>query len=248
VRASPTTVAVLAGAALIAGAVALRPASVPSTAPAFAAAKATDDPTALAEFLRFGGTATVTVRPDQAELGVTTTGEAASASAALAESSRRMRAVIERLRALGIAKDDLQSTGVWSSRAYEAPRHYQASNSLRVLVRDPDAAGRILTAATDAGAEQVSGPSFSVADQRAAYRDALRRAIQDARAKADAAAAEMGVRVTGVVSVADQGPVATPMYDMAARASAGGASPEVPIEQGKLDVNASVTVVFGYAR
>src|SRR4051794_5338878 len=195
-RPTLTAASVLAGAALIAGAVALRPGAVPSPTPAFAAGAVAAQPGQLSEYLRFGGTSSVTAKPDQAEVGVTTTGEADSAKAALAEASDRMERVIARLRELGVPKDDLQTSGVWSSRAYEAPRHYQASNSLRVILRDAGDAGRVLSAATDAGAEEVSGPSFSLRDQRAAYRDALRRAIQDARAKADAAAAEMGVHVT----------------------------------------------------
>ena len=76
-----------------------------------------------------------------------------------------------------------------------------------------DEAGKLLTAANAAGAGGVSGPSFSVDDTRAAYASALRQAIEDARAKAEAAAAQMGVKVGGVVSVDDQaGGLQPPMF------------------------------------
>ena len=83
-------------------------------------------------------------------------------------------------------------------------KKWRAELSLNVKVRKIDDAGKLLTAANEAGADGVGGPSFSVDDTRAAYASALRQAIEDARAKAEAAAAQMGVKVGGVVSVDDQ--------------------------------------------
>ena len=48
--------------------------------------------------------------------------------------------------------------------------------------RDPAKAGAALTIANDAGADEVSGPSFSLEDQHIAKGEAVRKAIQDARA------------------------------------------------------------------
>ena len=92
-------------------------------------------------------------------------------------------------------------------------KKWRAELSLNVKVRKIDDAGKLLTAANAAGADGVGGPSFSVDDTRAAYASALRQAIEDARAKAEAAAAQMGVKVGGVVSVDDQaGGVSQPMF------------------------------------
>ena len=61
----------------------------------------------------------------------------------------------------------------------------------------------MIAAATAAGADSVNGPSFSLAEQSAAYRDALRGALADARSKADAAAAAMGVKILGTSTIAE---------------------------------------------
>jgi uncharacterized protein YggE len=249
---SQPAIAVLAGAAIVAGVPLLRHAE--SGAPAQALAATAVPPTstsggadagALERYLRFEGDGSVTVKPDTAEVDVTTTGTAATSQDALAASSAAMEKVMARLAALGIARSDMQSSGVYTYHD-ETSGDYQASNSLAVTLHDPSQAGKVLAEASDAGADDVSGPSFSVADQDAAYRDALRKAMQDARAKADAAAAAMGVHVTGVVSVTDQTQPDQPVPFMAAAAGRAASTPNVPIATGTLDVSASVVVVFGY--
>jgi uncharacterized protein len=242
-----TAVAVLAAAAIIAGAIMLRPAGSNDSGTAFAASKVSNDPGALAQYLRFGGTASIKVKPDTAEVDVSTIGDGSTSKEAIGIASDRMTKVIAALKGMGIAEDDLQTSGAYSYQDYDDATRYHASQSLSVTVRDVAKAGVVLNTANDAGADQVSGPSFSISDQRAAYRQALKQAIQDARAKADAAAEQMGVRVTGVVSVSDQSDGGSPpvMY-AAASGRAKDASP-IPVQPGTLDVGADVVVVFSYA-
>jgi uncharacterized protein YggE len=242
-----TAIAVLAAAAIIAGAIVLRPAGSSDSGTAFAASKVSNDPGALAQYLRFGGQSSVNVKPDTAEVDVTTTGDATSSNEAIDQASKRMVQVIAALKGMGIAEDDLQSSGVYSYEDYDKSGTFHASQSLSVTVRDVAKAGAVLNTANDAGADQVSGPSFSISDQRTAYRQALKEAIQDARAKADAAAEQMGVKVTGVVSVSDQSdPGPSPLLYAAASRWAKD-STGVPVQPGTLDVGADVVVVFSYA-
>jgi uncharacterized protein YggE len=177
-----TAIAVLAAAAIIAGAIVLRPAGSSDSGTAFAASKVSNDPGALAQYLRFGGQSSVKVRPDTAEVDVTTTGDASSSKEAIGQASARMTQVIAALKGMGIAEDDLQTSSVYSYEDSDTKGTYHASQSLSVTVRDVSRAGAVLNTANDAGADQVSGPSFSISDQRAAYRQALKEAIQDARA------------------------------------------------------------------
>ena len=146
----------------------------------------------------------------------------------------------------GIAPDDLRTDQASTYQDYDSKK-WTAQQSLTITVRQIDRAGEILTAANAAGAENVSGPGFGVEDQSAAYRDAIGRAMADARAKADAAAAMMGVRVTGIVSVDETGGEQPMVY--AARAatedSAGGA---VPTELGTQDITSTLTVTFQYGQ
>lgn len=240
----------LAGAALIGAFLAVRPSVGPSPQPAVAAeVGAAADPGALAPFLRFSGTGTVTVKPDIASISASAQATADSSAKALEDASARMERVIAKMKELGIAEDDLRTDQASTYQDYESKR-WTAQQSLTITVREIDRAGEILTAANAAGAQNVNGPGFSVEDQSAAYREAIGRAMADARAKAEAAAAQMGVRVLGVVSVDETGGSQPPiMYDRAAAESAAGdGGGAVPIQQGTLDVVMSLVVVFQYGQ
>ena len=81
--------AVLGGAALIAGVLALKPSANTPGAPAPAqAAPAATDPGALVPYLRFSGYGSVTVEPDTAEIYVSTVATAATSAAALDAASQ----------------------------------------------------------------------------------------------------------------------------------------------------------------
>ena len=241
--------AVLGGAALIAGVLALKPSSnTPGAPPPAQAAPAANDPGALVPYLRFSGFGSVTVKPDTAEIYVSAVSTADSSADALAAASKKMTKVQARLKELGVAEADMTTNNSSTYQEFDSKK-WRAELSLNVKVRKIDDAGKLLTAANEAGADGVGGPSFSVDDSRAAYATALRQAIEDARAKAEAAAAQMGVKVGGVVSVDDQGgsgPVPMFAAGAAEKASADAAATPVPVSPGTQEIGATVTVVFTY--
>ena len=182
-------------------------------------------------FLRFAGTDSVKVKPDQAEVQVTATATEKTSAAALDEASRKLESVLGRMRQLGIADEDLTTDPAYTYQDYES-KDWVANVTLRVTVRDTARAGDILTEANAAGADSVSGPYFSVENEDAAYAEALKKAIDDARAKADAAAAQMGVdRHRHRVRRRDAGrrpSRRSPSPRMAARRRGGRAAPRCP--------------------
>ncbi len=99
---------------------------------------------------------------------------------------------------------------------------------------------RSIDAAVEAGANQVNGPSLAVADQAKLYRQALEKAVADARGSAQVLAAAAGRslgRVTSIVESGGSGPV--PLYAKAAAADSG-----TPIEAGTQETTAQVTVTY----
>ena len=239
------TVSIVAAVAALAalGVVLLRPVA--------SAAGTSDD---LPSYLRFTGTGIVTAAPDTALITVTTTGEAATSKEALDESSVAMKAVLARLQGLKqpeIADADVQSQGVSSYRDGTGERLHHASNSVQVTLHDPNAAGAVIAAANAAGAEQVGGPTFALEDRSAAASEAIREAIADARLRADAAAADMGVRVTRLVSLSDVEPEGTAVAYQGAFAAApdGGAlrSAAVPTPEGTLEVRVRLVATFAHS-
>jgi uncharacterized protein YggE len=217
---------------------------------AFAAAAAAPGDAIAADqrTLTFGGSGDVELRPDTALVSVSVHGEGSSSDAALAAATVKMKAVLLALRGLDtvhIGDSDLETQDVSTSRDWEHDGRFLSDQSLSVTIHDPAQAGSVIAAATAAGADSVDGPSFSLAEQSAAYRDALRSALADARSKAEAAAAAMGVHILGTSTITESNGGGGPIMYAAADAKASGAAP--PVQMGPVTVSAQVTVTFVYS-
>ena len=121
-----------------------------------------------------------------------------------------------------------------------AIQSYAASNTVSATVTTVSKAGTVIDAAVEAGANQVYGPSGSVTTQAVLYRQALKGAVAEARAGAQALAEAAGVTLGRVTNVVGQG--GGPVYALAERAKLAGDA--TPIEPGTQDVSATVTVTF----
>jgi uncharacterized protein YggE len=187
------------------------------------------------------GNGSVTTVPDRATFDFTIETRAKTASAALAQNSTDATAVIAALKAAGITAANLQTSQVslqpQSSQDGTQIVGYVASNS--VTARTGLAgAGKIVDAAVGAGANGVSGPSLDVSDQSSLYRDALHKAVDDAKLKAQSLADAAGLSLGAVQTISEgssSGPV--PIAD---KMSAAGA----PIEAGTQEIQASATVTY----
>ena len=207
--------------------------------------------------LNASGEGFVMVVPDIAivTLGVTT--RADTARAALDQNSAETARVIEAIRGAGVSDQDIGTSGFNVSPVYEqvvtrssdqepvTPRivGYQVQNEVRVTIRDLDASGAILDKVVTAGANQISGISFDVADPQAAADEALRSAIADARRKAELMASAAGVRIVRILDVS--GGSNMPMF--AARAQAVAFDAAVPVMPGQTRVQANANIVFEIA-
>jgi uncharacterized protein len=229
-------------------ALALRGGSGPQAAFAAAAAAPGDAIAPDQRTLTFSGSGDVDLQPDTALVSVSVHGSGDTSDAAQGVASDKMTAVLAALRALDAVKltdDDLVTDGVSTGRDWEHEGRFTSDQSLSVTIHDPARSGAVIAAATAAGADSVNGPSFSLEQQSAAYRDALRSALADARSKADAAASAMGVKILGTTTISESsgggGPV---MY--AADAAGKSASSAPPVQIGPVTVSAQVTVTFVY--
>jgi len=252
-RTRSLALATLVVALVVALALSLRGGSGGPTAAFAAATPAPGDAIAPADrTLQFTGSGDVKMQPDTAVVNVTVHGSGATSDAAQGVASDKMNAVLQALRSLDSVKlsdSDLVTDGVNTSPDWNNKGSFVSDQSLAVTIHDPARSGTVIAAATAAGADSVNGPSFSLADQSAAYRDALRSAIGDARSKADAAAEAMGVKILGTTSVSENGSSGGPIMYAAADSVAAGkvASTPPPVQIGPVDVSAQVTVTFVYA-
>jgi uncharacterized protein YggE len=202
------------------------------------------------------GQGVVSAAPDQVLLRLGASLQARQADAAQSQVNEIVQRTLEALRRLGIPAAEIRSVGLTLSPVYEqvdprtrpgAPRvaGYRAAHTLQVLLHEVRRAGEVLDAAVAAGANQIEDPVFRLADEGRARQEALRLAVRDARAKAEAIAEAMGVRLVGVIEVTE-GPVAIQRPRMEARLAA---APDAgtPVEPGQVRVEAAVTVRYRIA-
>lgn len=201
------------------------------------------------------GTGRVARAPDQVTISAGVVTRAVQAEAALRENATKMEAVRAALQRAGIQPRDIQTGYVGLSQDYRQepaangemrPSGYVATNNLNIRFRDVARAGRIIDALVAAGANNVNGPSFGIADRDTVTDEARTRAIAAARARADLYARALGTRVVRVVAVSELQPSAMPM-PVATFARAEAAS-DTRIEPGELEVEANVTVTFELER
>ncbi|HWK09358.1 MAG TPA: SIMPL domain-containing protein, partial [Vicinamibacterales bacterium] len=163
-----------------------------------------------------------------------------------------MTAVLDRIKAAGIPADAIQTSGYNLQPEFDYAngkqtlRDYLARNEVQVRVDALERVGDVIAAAVASGATNVSGIRFDLKDRDAAERDAVSRAVADAVARAQAAAAGAHVTIDRVLRIEEQRefPVPQPRpLAMMARQSAEAAAP-VPIEAGQIDIHARVTVTM----
>lgn len=197
------------------------------------------------------GEGRVEVAPDLAVITLGVSKEAKEAGEAMALVSEDMFAVVQELRAVGIADKDLQTQqislqpvwsngGSYNSSGERRITGFLAANTVNLRVRDLDQLGEVLDRVLRAGANQFQGLRFDVADH-ALLQDQMRAsAVADARHKAEQLAAAAGVTLGPVRTITDQDHGGgRPMMAMEMSRSGG-----MPIEAGELSFSHNVQVVF----
>ena len=153
------------------------------------------------------GEASLTARNDAARVAFGVSAVRATRRSALDATSRRLRRVIGALRGQGVAATDIRTGSVSVTRRRDRRGRpiagFRAGQSVRAVVREAPRAGAVVSAAVDAGATSVSGPSFFVSDPRALVRRALGLAFQDARLKAEELARQSGLTLGRVLAIRD---------------------------------------------
>ena len=113
---------------------------------------------------------TVKAAPDMATISTGVQAKGATAQEALRQASIRTDSLLGALKSLGIADKDIQTTQFSVGQDYDysgnKPRliGYIASSSLSVTIRDLSQVGKVLDVLTGAGATDLNGPNFSIAD------------------------------------------------------------------------------------
>lgn len=207
--------------------------------------------------IRVTGEATITAKPDQAELDLGVVTQAATGQAAAAQNAQKQDAVLAQLRKVLGAGAEIKTVSYSLTPSYKYPKEggqpsiagYTATNVVEVKTGDLAQVGKLIDAATQSGANTVQSLRFTLKDAQAVLSQALREAAAKARAKADALASALGVKIIRVLHVDEAGQPIRPVYAEAMSMRAGvAAAPPTPVEAGTIEVQASVTLTVEIAQ
>ncbi|NMO00153.1 SIMPL domain-containing protein [Gordonia sp. TBRC 11910] len=219
------------------------------------AACGTDDPVDQARSITVIGSGKVTGTPDTLKADVGIEAEGADVTSALNQASAKVKKVTDAVVAAGVERKDIQTQTVSLNPQYSSPlpggtsqiSGYQATNSLRITIRDLTKASTILAAAPTAGGDntRISNVSFSIDDDSDLMRQAREAAFNDARSRAGQYADLAGDSLGKVLTITE----ATTGQDQAAKtpgtfSRADVAAAPIPVEPGQQTLTFTVTVKY----
>ena len=192
------------------------------------------------------GEAVIIVAPDRAFVTVAAESRSRNSADAQRQNAEAMTAVMAKLVQAGIQKDairtlayDLQPEFDYAN-GRQTLRGYVARNSIELRLDDMSRVGPVLDAAGGGGATSIGGIRFDLRNRDMVEREALRQAVADARARADAAAAGAGRTIDRVIRIQEDSvpEMPRPMMRMAAAEQ----MPATPITPSTVEIRARVTL------
>ncbi len=194
------------------------------------------------------GSGTVYGTPDVALVTLGVDVAEPQVGSALDGADAAMRAVRQVFLDAGVPATDIRTVAfnVWredirGSGGAVTGERYHVVHSYQVTLHDLGKLGALLSAAVTAGANDVQGVQFTIADARALQADARKAAMDDARARAEQLASAAGVTLGRPVSIDE---TTTPLRTAAPALAAARVGGAVPLEGGQLAVHVEVTVRY----
>jgi uncharacterized protein YggE len=196
--------------------------------------------------------AVIHAEPNQAEVHLGVVTQARSAPQAGKENAEKLARVMAELKKLLGKEDELKTVSYSLHPNYRYPQGgkpeitgYTAANILRIKTGDLTGVGKLIDAAMQSGANAINRLAFTLKDEQAAQMEALRLAVQKAKAKAEGMAGSLGLRVTRILAVSEGERAIRPLVMPMAREAqmdALAAAP-TPVEPGSIEVRSSVTLI-----
>lgn len=195
----------------------------------------------------------VRLQPDVAYITIGVHSEGADIAQVVSANADQVAQVMQALTDMGVAQEDIQTSNfsVYTNQKYDpvsglpAGSTYSVDNQVNVTARDLTQLGQLLDSAVSAGANNIWGVSFDLADKTAAQAQARDMAVQDAKDQASALATAAGVSLGAIttVSYTPTGYYSGPYYGQG-MGGGGGAAANTSIVPGLITVSADVSITY----
>ncbi|MWV29382.1 SIMPL domain-containing protein [Aurantiacibacter rhizosphaerae] len=194
----------------------------------------------------------VSADPDIANLSAGVTTSARTAVEAMRMNAQQMRSVVAQIEALGIAKDDIQTSGVSLSAQYDYDqqrqeqvfRGYRVSNTVNIVSRDIQRTGEILDALVAAGATDLGGIGWGLDDPAPVIEQARQAAFATAMQRARNYAQLSGYSDVRLLEISENVTSNRPMPMLRQVASFEAAADSTPVRPGQVETGITVNFSF----
>lgn len=205
-------------------------------------------------FIAVSGQGSVWAEPDQAsvEIGVKT--ENKETKVAQQENNKKMSEVMKALKANGLEDKDIKTIEYsiypltkYNEKTRESELYaYRVVNRVRIDMKDIDKVGSVVDEATKAGANQVGQITFTTSKSEELYLQALAKAIENGKQKANSMAKASGVTISAPSSIVESASYSTPYkaYENTMLRSAD--STATSISEGQIEIQANVNMNFDF--
>jgi uncharacterized protein YggE len=201
------------------------------------------------------GSGEVSAQPDMAHVTLGVESRKPTMAAARSEVAATVERVLALTRSLKIDPKLVDSTRLQVSPDYiwnekerkQVLQGYIVSRQIGVTVKDLEQLGPLLEKAVDAGVNQVGDPQLDSSRRKELEREAMAKAVQDAKLNADTLATAAGARLGPVRSLNGQSnALPMPMYKGRAVAMAAdvAAAPPETYQAAEMKFNASVSAEY----
>lgn len=203
--------------------------------------------------LNVNGSGEVNATPDVANISFAVETNAKTADATVKENAEKTSKVLEALKSIIGKNDKLSTTGYNLTPMYEYNDQtkksefagYRATNSVLVTTYNLKNIGALIDSAAEAGSNNIQGLTFDTTKRNEYMREALAKAVEDAKATAEVVASAAGVKITTIHQISPSYSYPVAVYRDFAESKIAAAPPPTPIEAGDITIKASVSMVFG---
>ena len=203
------------------------------------------------------GNGVVKAVPDEAHIVIAVETEAKSASEASQLNAEKMNNVYQELKkvvdenSIKTRSYSLQPVYEWIEEVTVVKKQrreivgYKATNMIEVICK-PEKSGDVIDTAIDSGANRINSITFTLSEEQreVVYSEALKKAVRDAKTKAEVIVSEMGIESYHPVRVIVGGvyyPVPMPAYYIE-----GDVVQKTPIAPSDVEIKAEVRIVYAF--
>jgi uncharacterized protein YggE len=197
------------------------------------------------------GESTVSVAPDVAQIDIGVISQGAQLEMAAQANQKKLAQLLDGLRRL-LPNLNLKTVNVAVNPNYRYPKEgaaqilgYTANSTVRVNLNDISMLGKVIDAATKAGASNINRLTFGLRDEKAARGRALAEAADQAKTGAVSLASTLQLKIEKILRVEEVQPVViSPGREIEISPLKEESSSSPSLAPGSIQIHASVNVTY----